>query len=268
LPNNQEHCEDSLRRYGKTFSELHKWMDEPSAILGSGHRIYRHDPLVTPAEARRLFGEDADHACLDHIRLDELESRQKEEGVTPLPYKSDWLERILLAIPSGAFFIIFVYLINLVMGDPIGLWWNQNWFKVIGATVFMIVWVLITYAFGNKNKILKVAILYLGFAITVFYLFNVLSGDFIGLWWSLNWDRIVGFSVFMVLIGILCIYGWRKIKKKENTIGKQTIDIRIFLKRDRQTSTTARFNLRTQGTATFSFSYSWRKTVLLYAFLF
>ena len=77
MPNNAEHCEDSLRRYGKTFSELHKWMDEPSAILGKGHRKYRHDPITTPKESKALFGENADNACLDHIRLDELETRRK-----------------------------------------------------------------------------------------------------------------------------------------------------------------------------------------------
>jgi hypothetical protein len=77
MPNNEEHCEDSLRRYGKTFSELHKWMDEPSTILGASHRKYRHDPNATPLEAKKLFGENADHACLDHIRLDELETRRK-----------------------------------------------------------------------------------------------------------------------------------------------------------------------------------------------
>ena len=77
MPNNDEHCKDSLRRYRKSFSELHKWMDEPSAILGANHRKYRHDPNNTPKEAKQLFGENADNACLDHIRLDELERRGK-----------------------------------------------------------------------------------------------------------------------------------------------------------------------------------------------
>ena len=45
-------------------------MDEPWDVLGRKHRMFRHDPRTTPIEARRLFGEYADHACLDHIRLD------------------------------------------------------------------------------------------------------------------------------------------------------------------------------------------------------
>src|SRR5208283_2071709 len=77
MPNNEEHCADSLKRYGKTFIELHRWMDEPSFLMGSSHRRYRHDPYVTPDEARAIFGENADNACLDHIRLDELESRNR-----------------------------------------------------------------------------------------------------------------------------------------------------------------------------------------------
>ena len=77
LPNHEEHCAESLKRYGKTFSEVHAWMDEPSLILGSAHRQYRHDPYVTPMEAKAIFGDFADHACLDHIRLDEQENRKR-----------------------------------------------------------------------------------------------------------------------------------------------------------------------------------------------
>jgi hypothetical protein len=62
MPNNEEHSQESLRRYGKSFSEFHKWMDEPIAILGANHRKYRHDPNTTPKEAVQLFGENADNA--------------------------------------------------------------------------------------------------------------------------------------------------------------------------------------------------------------
>jgi len=55
-------------------------MDEPSTILGPNHRKYRHDPNTTPFVARQLFGSLADQACLDHIRLDELEKRRKGIG--------------------------------------------------------------------------------------------------------------------------------------------------------------------------------------------
>lgn len=76
MPNHEDHCAESLKRYGKTFSEMHSWMDEPSLLLGSSHRRYRHDPSVTPIEAKIIFGFNADNACLDHIRLDALESQR------------------------------------------------------------------------------------------------------------------------------------------------------------------------------------------------
>jgi len=80
MPTHEKHCQDSLRKYGKRFDELHRWMDEPWEMLGSEHRMYRHNPLTTPREARKLFGEYADHACLDHIKLDypELPHRQSK----------------------------------------------------------------------------------------------------------------------------------------------------------------------------------------------
>jgi hypothetical protein len=80
MPNHEEHCAESLKRYGKSFSELHAWMDEPSFLLGSNHRKYRHDPNVTPDEAKAIFGEGADNACLDHIRLDEQENRKRAQN--------------------------------------------------------------------------------------------------------------------------------------------------------------------------------------------
>ncbi len=70
MPIHEPHCQDSLRKYGKRFDNMHTWMDEPCEILGKKHRMYRHDPYTTPQEAKRLFGIDAHHACLDHIILD------------------------------------------------------------------------------------------------------------------------------------------------------------------------------------------------------
>ena len=76
MPSHEEHCQDSLKRYGKRFDELHRWLDEPSTMLAKGHRIHRHDPVTTPKLAKELFGEFADQACIDHIRLDRLEERR------------------------------------------------------------------------------------------------------------------------------------------------------------------------------------------------
>ncbi|MGA3289384.1 MAG: hypothetical protein ABSD42_04000 [Candidatus Bathyarchaeia archaeon] len=108
MPNHEEHCADSLKRYGKTFSEMHRWMDEPSLILGAAHRKYRHDPNVTPAEAKSIFGENADNACLDHIRLDVLEAHRSTTTVWSPNTDYDEIESVLPVVrftitsPAGA----------------------------------------------------------------------------------------------------------------------------------------------------------------------
>ena len=94
LPSHEEHCEESFKKYGKTFSDLHRWMDEPSTLLGKGHRRYRHDPIQTPLLAKKLFGELADQACLDHIRLDELESRRNQQPLE-LTDQTKWFVNFL-----------------------------------------------------------------------------------------------------------------------------------------------------------------------------
>lgn len=102
MPSHEEHCQDSLKRYGKRFDELHRWMDEPSTLLGPSHRKYRHDPNTTPQIARVLFGPLADQACLDHVRLDELESRRKGikalEPKIPAPFAFGFMSFLLFII--------------------------------------------------------------------------------------------------------------------------------------------------------------------------
>jgi len=150
MPNNAEHCEDSLRRYGKTFSDLHTWMDEPSSILGASHRKYRHDPNTTPKEAKAIFGENADNACLDHIRLDELESRRKGFGRTPLEGKpkQQISPRFTFGFLSFWFFvggIFFAYLQSV---------WNRSynisWLMAIGF--FVIAFFLFLAFIGSSNQ--------------------------------------------------------------------------------------------------------------------
>jgi len=75
------HEEFSLEKYGKKFTELHQWMDEPVKIYGPSHRRYRHNIKRTPKEAKELFGEDADLACIDHIVLDRIEEKDTEQKI-------------------------------------------------------------------------------------------------------------------------------------------------------------------------------------------
>jgi hypothetical protein len=77
MPDNQTHSNQSRRKYGKSYSTLHHWMDRPSAALHEKHRIARHDFNKTPYQAQRVFGGNAKNACRDHIRLDKRVSRKK-----------------------------------------------------------------------------------------------------------------------------------------------------------------------------------------------
>lgn len=90
MPRHEKHCQDSLAKYGKRFTAMHRWMDQPWQLLGRKHRMYRHDPETTPPEAKKLFGEYADHACLDHILLDWRHSpwRFKSHSITYLKRRS------------------------------------------------------------------------------------------------------------------------------------------------------------------------------------
>ena len=85
MPSHKEHCLHSLSTYGKSFSILHKWMDEPVKVLGSSHRMFRHDLKKTPVIAKNLFGELADQACIDHIIMD-FDSKKKKNDCFIQPY--------------------------------------------------------------------------------------------------------------------------------------------------------------------------------------
>jgi len=147
MPNHEEHCQESLKRYGKTFSELHTWMDEPSAILGASHRKYRHDPNTTPLEAKRMFGENADNACLDHIRLDELYSRRKGFGRTPIG--SSTQSEIPASIAVGFLTIFFLAIGFILLSSPIA-WMAIPLF--IASIFFLFIFIASLIPSNNKEN--------------------------------------------------------------------------------------------------------------------
>jgi len=55
MPDHEEHCQHSFRRYGVRGDEIHAWIDEPSQVAGGSHRSYRHDLASLPT-AIQLFG--------------------------------------------------------------------------------------------------------------------------------------------------------------------------------------------------------------------
>ena len=74
MPGHEEHCAESMRKYGKRFDKLHTWMDEPWEILGRKHRRYRHDPYTTPEEAKKTTGNSHHLALAARRRLQLLTS--------------------------------------------------------------------------------------------------------------------------------------------------------------------------------------------------
>jgi hypothetical protein len=107
MPLLKEHEEQSIKRYGKPFTELHQWMDEAVKVMGRGHRKYRHDPNITPIEAKRMFGENADNACLDHIILDteEFIENKKLKNTKSTEYS----QQVSIRIPNEIMRNIFDY---------------------------------------------------------------------------------------------------------------------------------------------------------------
>ncbi len=82
MPQHEEHCLHSEKRYGIRGDEIHTWIDEPSQISGGSHRNYRHDLNSLPT-AIQIFGkiygaEMVENIFLDHLKADSEENRKHE----------------------------------------------------------------------------------------------------------------------------------------------------------------------------------------------
>ena len=81
MPNLEEHCKRTLKRYGVEGRDIHKWLDKPSRKYTGSHREFRHDSDAIRLVGN-LFGEKygrtlAENIALDHIMLDHEEDIQK-----------------------------------------------------------------------------------------------------------------------------------------------------------------------------------------------
>jgi len=84
MPQHEEHCVHSERRYGVRGDDIHAWMDEPSRVSGASHRNYRHDLGSLPT-AIQMFGkiygaETVENIFLDHLKADSEENRKRLQG--------------------------------------------------------------------------------------------------------------------------------------------------------------------------------------------
>lgn len=94
MPNLEEHCKRTLKRYGVEGRDIHKWLDKPSRKYAGAHRQFRHD-----TETIRLVGEIfgkkygrslAENIALDHIMLDhEEEVKKRRTIVVKFPEKKE-----------------------------------------------------------------------------------------------------------------------------------------------------------------------------------
>jgi DNA-directed RNA polymerase subunit RPC12/RpoP len=82
MPDHEEHCLHSLKRYGIRGDDIHSWIDEPVAVAGASHREYRHS-LESLHAAIQIFGskygaDAVENIFLDHLKADSEENRKKE----------------------------------------------------------------------------------------------------------------------------------------------------------------------------------------------
>ena len=63
-----------LVSFGKSYSKIHRKMDEPFVFFGRGHRIFYHDVVSAELIAQECYPNDADavEAALLHILTDEV----------------------------------------------------------------------------------------------------------------------------------------------------------------------------------------------------
>jgi hypothetical protein len=81
MPNLEEHCKHSLKRYEVEGRDIHSWLDEPSRHYAGIHREFRHDEktiILVGKTFGEIYGEDKAQAiALDHIMADHEESLKK-----------------------------------------------------------------------------------------------------------------------------------------------------------------------------------------------
>lgn len=84
MPNVEEHCKSTLKRYGVEGRDIHQWLDEPSRKYAGGHREFRHD-TETIRLVGKIFGKNygslAGNIALDHIMLDHKEEIEKRRTI-------------------------------------------------------------------------------------------------------------------------------------------------------------------------------------------
>ena len=93
MPNLEEHCARTLRRYGVEGRDIHSWMDEPCKTYVGAHRQFRHNTETIYLEGRlfhTIYGSElAENIALDHITADHKEEvKNRHTNSPPLAIQS------------------------------------------------------------------------------------------------------------------------------------------------------------------------------------
>ena len=85
----EEHCKESTALFGKSYEEVHKWLDEFQKAPGIGmkHRRFRHHQAGI-VEVTKLFGEEAGRVARQHI-ISDLKQEGWNEKEHPFPRNED-----------------------------------------------------------------------------------------------------------------------------------------------------------------------------------
>ena len=81
----EEHCAEAMKKFGKPYAEVHRWLDEFAGQPPDGmrHRKKRHH-LTGIEEVRKLWGDEAAAAARQHIITDlELDDWRESEHTFP-----------------------------------------------------------------------------------------------------------------------------------------------------------------------------------------
>ena len=89
MPNLDEHCRNTLKRYNIEGRDIHSWIDDPCKKYSGSHRQFRHD-TETVKLVGNLFGKTygitlAENVALDHIMLDHDEDIKKRTTTKEIP---------------------------------------------------------------------------------------------------------------------------------------------------------------------------------------
>jgi len=95
MPDHKLHATLDYMLFGRSFHEIHKFMDSAQPFLQSNHRILYHD-MQTVQELTELYGEQAGKAAYMHIALDYVSDRVGQERAVPVLLKLIEMGEVLI----------------------------------------------------------------------------------------------------------------------------------------------------------------------------